>query len=78
MNNRAKILAAIAAGAAVGVILGILIAPDEGAQTRKKIGKEGKKLADELKYRIRRGKEQLGDLTAGAEKAIQEKISELV
>jgi len=49
MNNTAKIIAAFAIGAAAGAIAGILLAPDKGAETRRKLGEEGKKLAEGLK-----------------------------
>jgi len=49
MNNTAKILAAFAIGAAAGAIAGILLAPDKGAETRRKLSEEGKKLAEGLK-----------------------------
>ena len=37
MNNASKILLAIGASAAVGAILGVLYAPEEGYETRKRI-----------------------------------------
>ena len=52
MNNTTKILAAFAAGALAGAALGILFAPDKGSETRKKIGEEGKKIADSMKNKF--------------------------
>jgi gas vesicle protein len=52
MNNTAKILAAFAMGAAAGAVAGILLAPDKGSETRKKLTDEGKKLAGDLKKRF--------------------------
>jgi gas vesicle protein len=49
MNTTGKILAGFAAGAAVGAILGILFAPDKGAETRRKINEQGKKMGDDIK-----------------------------
>ena len=49
MNNTGKILTAVAAGAAAGVILGVLFAPDKGSETRRKINEQGKKIADGVK-----------------------------
>lgn len=49
MNNNAKILAALAIGAAAGVIAGVLLAPDKGSETRRKLSEEGQKLAESLK-----------------------------
>ncbi|PID89675.1 MAG: hypothetical protein CSB01_00890 [Bacteroidia bacterium] len=37
MENGAKIIAAFLAGAAAGASLGLLLAPDRGEETRKKI-----------------------------------------
>src|ERR1700759_5187998 len=37
MKNEAKIIAALLVGAAAGAALGILLAPDKGAETRKDI-----------------------------------------
>ena len=40
---------ALLAGAAIGVGLGILFAPDKGTETRKKMAKKAEDLGDELK-----------------------------
>lgn len=49
MNNTGKVLLGILAGAAAGAILGILLAPDKGSETRRKIMKKGEDYADALK-----------------------------
>ncbi len=57
MNNTAKILIGVAAGAAVGAILGILFAPAKGEDTRENIMKKGKVFADEVSKRFKAAKE---------------------
>jgi gas vesicle protein len=49
MNNTLKIVVAVAAGAAVGAILGILFAPQKGSELRGKIVDQGKKIIDNVK-----------------------------
>ena len=44
-----KTLLGFLAGAAVGVLAGILLAPDKGSETRKKISKKTSDLGDSLK-----------------------------
>ena len=59
MNKSGKILVAVAAGIAAGAVLGILFAPDKGSETRKKLNKKGKKIADEVKEKFNGFKEEL-------------------
>lgn len=59
MNNNSKIWAALAIGAAAGVITGILLAPDKGSETRRKLSEEGKKLADSLKNKCNKAADDL-------------------
>lgn len=44
-----NLIGGLLAGAAVGVAIGMLLAPDSGANTRKKIGDGSRKLSDALK-----------------------------
>lgn len=62
MSSSSKMLVAVAAGIAAGAVLGILFAPDKGAETRKKISDQGKKLAEGVKDKFNKGKEKLNDL----------------
>lgn len=48
MNTSAKILGGFLAGAALGAVAGILLAPDSGANTRMKVVDESKRLTDKL------------------------------
>ena len=58
MKDNSKILLALLAGAAAGAIAAILLAPDEGKQSRKKIGR----WADDV---YNNSKEKLSDLKSG-------------
>ncbi len=51
MNN-GKLILGVLAGAAVGVLLGVLFAPDKGSETRKKIAKKSADSADDLKEKF--------------------------
>lgn len=46
MNNTQKIMTAALAGAVIGVVAGILLAPDKGSETRKKITEAAGKASD--------------------------------
>ena len=44
MKNLSKIIIAAAIGVVAGGIAGLLLAPDKGSETRKKIRRKGKKI----------------------------------
>jgi len=45
MNTTMKVLSSFLAGAAIGTVAGVLIAPDRGSNTRKKIKDESQRLS---------------------------------
>jgi len=47
--SRGKLLTGVLAGAAAGAILGVLLAPDKGSATRKKLAKKGNDLSGSVK-----------------------------
>ena len=53
MNTTAKIITGVLAGAAAGAITGILLAPDSGKNTRKKIIDGTNDMVDNLKDEMR-------------------------
>jgi gas vesicle protein len=76
MNNSGKIITAVAAGIAVGALLGILFAPDKGSETRRKINEQGKKLADDLKEKLNKKKEEFTELKDDIQNSVKEKVQE--
>jgi gas vesicle protein len=73
MNNTGKIIVAVAAGIAVGAVLGVLFAPGKGSDTRKKMTAEGKKFYGDVKDKFRQSKEKFNDLKEDIEQKIKEK-----
>ena len=62
MNNASKLLIAIGASMAIGAAIGVLYAPEEGYETRRKIMKRSKKLAGMVGDSIDDGKESLEEI----------------
>lgn len=62
MNNTTKIVLGVMGAAAVGVALGMLLAPEKGSETRKKIGDSVKDMADQLSDFFAAGKEELNNI----------------
>ena len=50
--KQGKVWLGVLAGLAAGAVLGILLAPDKGSNTRKKILDKGEELADDLKEKL--------------------------
>ena len=71
-------LIVLAAGVAVGALLGVLFAPDKGCVTRKKINEQGKKMAEELKEKINKGKEGFTNLAEDLQSSVKENLQDFV
>jgi len=65
-----KIVLGVLAGLAAGAVLGILLAPDKGSNTRKKIYGQGSKYAEELKDKISELYESVVDNTEKSKDAL--------
>lgn len=50
--NTGKVILSIAVGVAAGAVIGVLLAPDKGSETRRKISDKGNEYADELKSKF--------------------------
>lgn len=65
MNNSSKIMLGFIAGAAIGGALGILMAPDKGSETRRKIVEKGSDLGDSIVGFGETVKEKFNDVVDG-------------
>jgi gas vesicle protein len=61
MAKNAKLLAALLLGAAAGAAIGVLFAPEKGAETRKKLAGKASEMGDEFKKRWSKGKESVDE-----------------
>ncbi len=59
MKTSNKIWIALGTGFAIGTLLGVLFAPEKGADTRKKISDTSTKLSEQLKEKVQKSKEKL-------------------
>ncbi|HMO61449.1 MAG TPA: YtxH domain-containing protein [Ferruginibacter sp.] len=76
MNTSGKILTAVAGGLAAGIVLGILVAPDKGSETRRKISEGGKKIAEGIKETVQKGREKMHAMKEELEQSVKEKLEE--
>lgn len=67
--KRGKVLLGILGGVAAGALLGILLAPDKGTNTRKKIIKKGEGYVDGVKEKFN---EMIDDVNSKIESVMQE------
>jgi gas vesicle protein len=67
MNSTGKVLLGILAGAAAGAILGVLLAPDKGSETRRKLMQKGEDYADALKDKFDELLDGVSDKINGSE-----------
>ena len=65
MNNVSKILVGFIAGAAVGGAVGILLAPDKGSETRRRIVERGSEMGDSLSSFGETVKDKFNDVVEG-------------
>jgi gas vesicle protein len=72
MNNTAKIITALAAGAVAGAVIGVLFAPDKGSETRKKVSEEGKRLAQSLKEKLNQLKEKSDEVVSNIQRSMDD------
>lgn len=57
MSNGGNVLVGVLAGAAIGVVTGILIAPASGKETRENLSKQSEELLSNVKDLINKEKE---------------------
>lgn len=62
MKNPGKIFVTVLTGAIAGGVAGVLLAPEKGKETRKKLDKRAKKARKELDGLAKKGKGTFEDL----------------
>ena len=75
-KNTAQVIGAVLIGVAVGAVVGMLLAPESGKKTRRRLMRGAEDAADNLKTTI---KEQMNSLRHEAEdleKAAKSKVNE--
>jgi gas vesicle protein len=71
MSTRNKVLLGIIGAAAAGVVIGMLLAPEKGKDTRKKIKQTAGEWADSLTQLLAKGKKAAEDLAQDAKDKVR-------
>lgn len=71
---RSNFLLGTLAGIAIGAVVGILMAPDKGVETRRKIGKKGSQYTGDLKDRIGGLKDKYNDVVDGVTSKLESMV----
>ena len=80
MTTTTKIALGVLGAAAAGVVIGLLIAPDKGSETRRRLSKTTSGWADGLSHLFVKGKEVAEDLKdkgRQAKSAAEDKVSKI-
>ncbi len=62
MKPAMKVLGALGLGLAAGAVAGILLAPRKGDETRKLLRRKGEKMADRMKFNLKKGERMVANL----------------
>ncbi|MEK6481610.1 YtxH domain-containing protein [Catalinimonas sp. 4WD22] len=71
MDNSGKVISALLIGAAAGAIAGLLLAPESGDKTRRKLNKSAKNMLDDLEDAWEDSAERIKDLADSAVEEIE-------
>lgn len=63
MKPAMKVLGALGLGLVAGAAAGILLAPRKGEETRKLLRRKGEKMADRMKFNLKKGERMVANLT---------------
>jgi gas vesicle protein len=66
MNNAGRVLLGFAVGAAAGAVAGILLAPDEGKNTRKLIADKSNQFAGNVNHSLKAGMDKVNSFSESA------------
>jgi len=84
MNTKSKVILGILGAAAAGVVIGMLVAPEKGKETRKRLKKTAEDWADSMGHLWSRGKaaaedaaNEMKDKSRYAKSAAEEKINKV-
>ena len=82
MTTTSKVILGILGAAAAGVVIGMLVAPDKGEETRKRLRKTAEDWADSMSHLWARGKEatenvakEMKEKAGYARSAAEEKVN---
>jgi gas vesicle protein len=74
MTSSTKIILGMLAAAAAGAAIGVLIAPDKGSELRRKIKTGIDEVMEDVAELLAIGKEEIKNMYASAEEAMQERV----